>query len=37
VAGHTLHVETVYGRGYLLRDGPAHDEADEQRAVEWSV
>jgi DNA-binding response OmpR family regulator len=37
VAGHTLHVETVYGRGYLLRDGPGEAEDDELRAVAWSV
>ena len=37
VAGHGLLVETVYGRGYLLRMGtPAH-EAEEHRAAEWSV
>jgi DNA-binding winged helix-turn-helix (wHTH) protein len=37
VAGHTLHVETVYGRGYLLRDGPGEAEDDELPAVAWSV
>jgi DNA-binding response OmpR family regulator len=37
VAGHTLHVDTVYGRGYLLRDGPAEHDADDVRVVEWSV
>ena len=37
VAGHALHVETVYGRGYLLRDGPAEADDDELRAVAWSV
>jgi DNA-binding response OmpR family regulator len=37
VAGHALVVETVYGRGYLLRMGaPAH-RAEEQQAAEWSV
>ena len=37
VGGHTLHVETVYGRGYLLRDGPRDAADDELRAVAWSV
>jgi DNA-binding response OmpR family regulator len=37
VAGHGLVVETVYGRGYLLRLGaPAH-ETEETQAAEWSV
>ena len=36
VRGHGLAVETVYGRGYLLRMGaPAH--AADERAAEWSV
>ena len=37
VAGHTLQVETVYGRGYLLRMGSPDDEAEELAATEWSV
>jgi DNA-binding response OmpR family regulator len=37
VGGHTLHVETVYGRGYLLRDGPAEADDDALPAVAWTV
>ena len=37
VAGHGLVVETVYGRGYLLRMGAPAREAEEHRAAEWSV
>jgi two-component system alkaline phosphatase synthesis response regulator PhoP len=37
VPGHTLVVETVYGRGYLLRMGAPAPEAEEQRTTEWSV
>lgn len=37
VAGHNLVVETVYGRGYLLRMGTPAQEAEEQQATEWSV
>jgi DNA-binding response OmpR family regulator len=37
VAGHSLVVETVYGRGYLLRIAASAQEAEEQRAAEWSV
>ena len=37
VAGHGVVVETVYGRGYLLRLGePAH-QTEEPHATEWSV
>jgi DNA-binding response OmpR family regulator len=37
VAGHGLVVDTVYGRGYLLRMGtPAH-ESEDRHAAEWSV
>ena len=35
--GHGLVVETVYGRGYLLRMGAPAREAEEQQAAEWSV
>ena len=37
VAGHSLVVETVYGRGYLLRMGAPARQAEEQQATEWSV
>ena len=37
LSGHTLAVETVYGRGYLLRMGTPEHEAEEQRMTEWSV
>jgi DNA-binding response OmpR family regulator len=37
VAGHGLVVETVYGRGYLLRMGAPAREAERQQAAEWSV
>ncbi len=37
VAGHSLVVETVYGRGYLLRMGAPARQAEEQQAAEWSV
>jgi DNA-binding response OmpR family regulator len=37
VGGHALHVETVYGRGYLLRIGSGEQEAEELRLAEWSV
>jgi hypothetical protein len=37
VAGHGLVVETVYGRGYLLRMGTPEHEAHEHLAAEWSV
>ncbi|MEO8311895.1 MAG: response regulator transcription factor, partial [Caldimonas sp.] len=37
VAGHSLVVETVYGRGYLLRMGAPARLAEEQQATEWSV
>jgi DNA-binding response OmpR family regulator len=35
VAGHSLYVETVYGRGYALRMGQPHGDAEEQRLTEW--
>jgi DNA-binding response OmpR family regulator len=37
VDGHGLVVETIYGRGYLLRMGAPAREAEEQQATEWSV
>jgi DNA-binding response OmpR family regulator len=37
VAGHGIVVETVYGRGYLLRMGAPTREAEELQAAEWSV
>ena len=37
VGGHTLQVETVYGRGYLLRMGSPDDEPEELAVTEWSV
>ena len=37
VAGHGIVVETVYGRGYLLRLVAPGREAQEHRAAEWSV
>jgi len=37
VAGHGLVVETIYGRGYLLRMRAPRDEAEEHQAAEWSV
>ncbi len=37
VAGHGLHVETVYGRGYSLRIGEPAQNAEELRMTEWSV
>jgi len=37
VAGHGLVVETVYGRGYLLRMGAPEHQAQEHLAAEWSV
>lgn len=37
VPGHALVVETVYGRGYLLRMGAPVREAEEPQATEWSV
>jgi DNA-binding response OmpR family regulator len=37
VGGHNLVVETVYGRGYLLRMGSPAPEAELQKAAEWSV
>jgi DNA-binding response OmpR family regulator len=37
VAGHSLYVETVYGRGYSLRMGPPRQTAEAQRLTEWSV
>ena len=35
--GGTLQVETVYGRGYLLRLRSESSPRDEMRAAEWSV
>lgn len=37
VDGHGLQVETVYGRGYLLRLGAPGREPEELREIEWSV
>jgi DNA-binding response OmpR family regulator len=37
VGGHGVQVETVYGRGYLLRMGAADDEPEDLRVTEWSV
>ena len=37
VASHSLVVETIYGRGYLLRMGAPAREAEGERAAEWSV
>ena len=37
VGGHTLQVETVYGRGYLLRMATPDDEPEELAVTEWSV
>ena len=37
VAGHGIVVETVYGRGYLLRMGAPRDDAEQHQAAEWSV
>jgi DNA-binding response OmpR family regulator len=37
VAGHALQVETVYGRGYLLRIAGPEDSREELLAAEWSV
>ena len=37
VGGHALQVETVYGRGYLLRMGAAEEELEDLRVLEWSV
>jgi two-component system cell cycle response regulator CtrA len=37
ISGHSLQVETVYGRGYLLRMGAADEETEELDVTEWSV
>ena len=37
VGGHNLQLETVYGRGYLLRLGAPGDEPEDLRVTEWSV
>lgn len=37
VGGHSLQVETVYGRGYLLRMGGPDDETEELDVTAWSV
>ena len=37
VAGHAVQVETVYGRGYLLRMGAPEEDGEELLAAEWSV
>jgi DNA-binding response OmpR family regulator len=37
VPGHALVVETIYGRGYLLRMAAPLEESDELLATEWSV
>ena len=37
VAGHSLLVETVYGRGYALRMAEPMHAAEDQRMTEWSV
>jgi DNA-binding response OmpR family regulator len=37
VGGHNLQVETVYGRGYLLRMAAAEEEPEEVGVTEWSV
>jgi DNA-binding response OmpR family regulator len=37
VPGHSLHVETVYGRGYSLRMGEPAQTAEDVRMTEWTV